>query len=59
MNEKQNRFIVSVAAKNVLVFFCFFVFFFIYIFFLLFEEIPWARTKLIYRRLLSRIMIWK
>ena len=59
MNEKQNRFIVSVAAKNVLVFFCFVLFFFIYIFFLLFEEIPWARTKLIYRRLLSRIMIWK
>ena len=27
MNEKQNRFIVSVAAKNVLVFFvCLFVF---------------------------------
>ena len=57
MNEKQNRIIVSVAAKNVLVFFCFVLCFFIYIFFLLFEEIPWARTKLTYRRLSSRIMI--
>ena len=35
MNEKQNRFIVSVAAKNVLVFFVCFVFFYLYIFFII------------------------
>ena len=35
MNEKQNRFIVSVAAKNVLVFFFFMIFFYLYIFFII------------------------
>ena len=35
MNEKQNRFIVSVAAKNVLVFFCFVFLLFIYFFYYL------------------------